>query len=161
MSVSTIVGVDSYIAQEFANQWVKKQLDLQKKAEDTMTTNAYGNQIPRMDYKTSKQFACRRSHSPHPHSTMVFTIYYNEDGKAIYGDVEQRIMERNLNPSITGQHYYLHEFELVIDEESRRFQVGVPYQVEFLKKAWISLTQNPVKDLRFTEVKDWSETNEV
>ena len=126
-----------------------------------MTPNAYGNQIPRTDYKTAKQFACRRSHHPHPHSTMVFTIYYNEDGKAIYGDVEQRINERNLNPSITGQPYYLHEFKLDIDGKSLLFQVGVPYQVEVLKKAWVSLTQNPIKDLQFTEVKDWSNGDEV
>ena len=125
-----------------------------------MTPNAY-KRIPRTDYKTSKQFACRRKHLPHPHSTMVFTIYYNEDGKAIYGDVEQRIKERNLNPSVPSSPYYLHEFNLDLDGKAHLFQVGVPYQVEFLKKAWISLTKNPVEDLRFTEIKDWSETDEV
>lgn len=146
MSVNTIVGVEK----------------IKQKAKHNMTPNAYGNSmIPRMDYKTAKQFACQRKHLPHPHSTMVFTIYYNEDGRAIYGDVEQRINERNLNPSITGQPYYLHEFELDLDGKRFRFQVGVPYNVDVLKKAWVSLTQNPVEDLRFTEIKDWSETNEV
>ena len=125
-----------------------------------MTPNAY-KKVSRMEHKTTKQFACRRSHLPHPHSTMVFTIFYDKDDKAICGEVEQRIKERNLNPSITGQPYYLHEFELVIDGKSRLFQVGVPYEVEFLKKAWIYLTKNPLKDLQFTEIKDWSETDEV
>jgi hypothetical protein len=159
------VGVDSYIAAEFANRWFEQQLKIQKQEAENMnpinTNNStmHNNPIPTIgrDYNHAKQFACRR-HSQYHISTMVFTIYYSKEDNPLYGSVQQRIRNKHKSSGLTD--YFGNEFLLNIDGKEIAFVPNETHSIDILKKAWFVLTDmGKGDDLRFDEVKEWTNEN--
>jgi hypothetical protein len=173
------VGVDSYIAKEFANRWVEQQWKKQKedlekfpdkkelqkfkpfydKTEmNTMNnhSNQYYNPSPTIgrDYSHAKQFACRRQSQLHI-STMVFTIFYSKEDTALYGNIQQRIRNTGNSNGLTD--YFASDFVLNIHGKEIGFRSGETHAIDILKEAWLSLTdKSKSSDIRFDEVKEWA-----
>jgi hypothetical protein len=159
------VGVDSHIATEFANRWFEQQLKILKQEAEDMnpinTNNSTMHYNPTMtigrDYNHAKQFACRRR-SPHHISTMVFTIYYSKEDNPLCGSVQQRIRNTHNSSGLTD--YFGNDFLLNIDGKEMKFSHDEIHSIDILKKAWFVLTdKGKGDDLRFDEVKEWTNEN--
>ncbi len=154
MSANTTVGVDSYIAREFANNWVQQQSKKHReltKVKHHKQYYEYARKNPMQNMITeTKQFACRKSTGNHI-STMVFTIFYDKDGNAIDGAVEQRITTAD-QPS-----YFTHDFFINIDGREVEFTGDGRYSMNMLRAVWHSLVNKSIAP--FVEIPDWNKTH--
>ena len=96
--------------------------------------------------RASKTYTLLRKNSGFD-STLIFTIYHDDNGKATNGTVCQMVKFGDRDP-------YSTQFQWIIDGVEVRFEPETLHSIDTLKKLWIDAsTGNHGKNIPYTEVK--------